>query len=151
MPSGVSDSEVSGGGSDCEEEAPASAAEVALGVALSQLSAIKLDTRLLQALSTCRLTPQQLTDTSLDLLTGWHLVDGRERVVAVEGRAEGAMTAIQVSVHCWNSEVGSRGLSSYPARCACTQQCSLMAKRDCELHLRNAAASACAGHFQLGD
>ncbi len=50
----------------------------------------------LQTLSTFRLTPEQCSDTSIDLLTGWHLVDGRERVIAVEGRSQGAMQVIQV-------------------------------------------------------
>lgn len=50
----------------------------------------------LQTLSTQQLTPGQCCSGGLDLLTGWHLVDGKERIIAVEGNAEGAMKVIQV-------------------------------------------------------
>ncbi|EFJ51585.1 hypothetical protein VOLCADRAFT_87753 [Volvox carteri f. nagariensis] len=51
--------------------------------------------RAARALSTTQLTPDQASDRSLDLLTGWHLVDGRERVIVVEGLAEGAMKIVK--------------------------------------------------------
>ena len=43
-----------------------------------------------------KLSPEQCADVSLDILTGFHLVDGKERMVVVEGRVEGAMNIMQV-------------------------------------------------------
>ncbi len=51
-----------------------------------------------QTLSTTKLTAEQAADTQLDLLTGWHLVDGKERIIAVEGRADGAMRVVQAII-----------------------------------------------------
>ena len=36
--------------------------------------------------------------SDLDILTGYHLVDGQERLVVVEGLADGAMGRMQVSL-----------------------------------------------------
>lgn len=44
----------------------------------------------LQALSTYQLSPEQVSDDSLDVLTGFQLVDGALRVFVVEGPAQGA-------------------------------------------------------------
>ena len=46
-----------------------------------------------QSLSTIRLAPEQ---GALDLLTGFHLVDGKERIVVLEGLEAGAMTVVKV-------------------------------------------------------
>lgn len=44
----------------------------------------------LQALSTYQLSPDQVSDTTLDVITGYHLVDdGVLRVFVLEGPAEG--------------------------------------------------------------
>ena len=51
-----------------------------------------------QSLSTLKLTQEQASDTTLDLLTGFHLVDGKERVVVLEGLEAGAMKVIKVMI-----------------------------------------------------
>lgn len=82
--------------SDMSDEEPPSAADLALAAALAEVERVPLDMRVLQALSTTKLTPEQAADASLDLLTGFHLVDGKERVVVLEGRREGAVKLLQV-------------------------------------------------------
>ncbi|KAL0037130.1 hypothetical protein WJX79_001758 [Trebouxia sp. C0005] len=49
----------------------------------------------LQALSTYKLTAEQAAEHTLDLLTGFQLVDGKERMIVVEGLAEGAMQRVE--------------------------------------------------------
>lgn len=50
----------------------------------------------LQSLSTYKLTAEQAADTGLDLLTGFHLVDGKERLIVLEGHVDGkAMKAVR--------------------------------------------------------
>lgn len=81
---------------DDEPDEPPTAAELALDALCVDIDRISLELRELQALSTAQLTPEQAADRQLDLLTGWHLVDGRERVIVVEGLAEGAMKIVKV-------------------------------------------------------
>ncbi|KAG2498371.1 hypothetical protein HYH03_003630 [Edaphochlamys debaryana] len=81
--------------SDDEPDEPPTAAEEALDRLCVDIDRISLEMRELQALSTAQLTPEQAKDRELDLLTGWHLVDGRERIVVVEGLAEGAMEIVK--------------------------------------------------------
>ena len=49
-----------------------------------------------QSLSTCKLTQAQALDMSLDLLTGFQLVDGKERMIVIEGLESGAMKIVKV-------------------------------------------------------
>lgn len=44
----------------------------------------------MQALSTYQLSPEQVSDDCLDVLTGFQMVDGALRVFVVEGPAQGA-------------------------------------------------------------
>lgn len=46
-----------------------------------------------QALSTAKMGPEA---SDKDLLTGFHLIDGKERLIVVEGRADGAMAIVKV-------------------------------------------------------
>lgn len=59
---------------------------------------------ILQVLSTCRLTEQQAADTTLDLLTGFHMVDGRERLVVLEGVKGGKGLSVVEEVSWWSQE-----------------------------------------------
>lgn len=69
-----------------------------------------------QSLSTTRLTAEQAGHPSgggLDLLTGFHAVDGHERIVVVEGLAEGAMKLVKVGLgRLGGWAVGGRWLGS---------------------------------------
>ena len=56
-----------------------------------------------------KLSPEQCADVSLDILTGFHLVDGKERMVVVEGRVEGAMNIMQVRGQRQARPSGQRG------------------------------------------
>lgn len=53
------------------------------------MSVCNICVRVLQALSTYQLSPEQVLDESLDVLTGYHLVDGDLRLFMLEGPAEG--------------------------------------------------------------
>ncbi|KAL6762514.1 hypothetical protein V8C86DRAFT_2518926 [Haematococcus lacustris] len=78
-------------------DGPASAltaADEALEGVLQGLEAVTLDMRLNQALSTYKLSEEQAADPDLDLLTGFHLVDGRRRLIVLEGLASGAMKLV---------------------------------------------------------
>eukprot|EP00891_Asterochloris_glomerata_P007094 jgi/Astpho2/7094/Aster-x1406 len=50
-----------------------------------------LSVQVLQALSTYKLSDEQAADPELDVLTGFQLVDGQERMIVVEGLADKAM------------------------------------------------------------
>ncbi|GFR51407.1 hypothetical protein Agub_g13845, partial [Astrephomene gubernaculifera] len=80
---------------DDEPDEPPTAAELALDALCVDIDRVQLEMRELQALSTTQLSGQQAGDRQLDLLTGWHLVDGRERIILVEGLAEGAMRIVK--------------------------------------------------------
>lgn len=43
----------------------------------------------MQALSTYQLSPDQVSDEALDVLTGFHVVDGALRLFVLEGPAQG--------------------------------------------------------------
>jgi hypothetical protein len=47
-------------------------------------------------LSTYKLSQEQASDTDLDILTGFHLVDGKERMIVLEGLVEGIMKVVKV-------------------------------------------------------
>ncbi|KAK9808931.1 hypothetical protein WJX72_006568 [[Myrmecia] bisecta] len=51
---------------------------------------VPLTLQILQSLSTYRLSEAEASSPSLDLLTGFHMVDGKERMILIEGLAEGA-------------------------------------------------------------
>ncbi|GAX72591.1 hypothetical protein CEUSTIGMA_g47.t1 [Chlamydomonas eustigma] len=89
------------GGRDDDSEAeskeePMSPAEARMVQAMGKLENINIDMRLLQSLSTYKLTQEQASDTSLDILTGFHLVDGKERMIVLEGLVEGVMKVVKL-------------------------------------------------------
>jgi hypothetical protein len=52
----------------------------------------------LQELATRQLTDAEATSSELNALTGFHLTDGRVRVIAVEGPSGGAMASLVAQV-----------------------------------------------------
>eukprot|EP00798_Chlamydomonas_sp_ICE-L_P018236 gene18236-24687_t len=74
--------------SQLEPEDPPTEAELKLEAAMVDIDRIEVDMKLLQSLSTTKLTPEQASDRELDLLTGFHLVDGKERMIVLEGMDE---------------------------------------------------------------
>eukprot|EP00892_Ulva_mutabilis_P005256 jgi/Ulvmu1/3101/UM015_0141.1 len=60
-----------------------------------------LTKEVLQSLSIHELDEGSSTDASLDVFTGFHLVDGKQRIIVVEGLAEQAMQTLIVQVAEW--------------------------------------------------
>lgn len=52
------------------------------------------DAHILQTLTTYKLTEDQMRDSSLDLLTGFQLIDSERRLIVVEGLKAGSMTIL---------------------------------------------------------
>ena len=52
------------------------------------------DAHILQTLTTYKLSEEQMADSSLDLLTGFHLIDSDRRLIVVEGLKVGSMSII---------------------------------------------------------
>ncbi len=63
-----------------------------------------MDMLAVQSLSTQQLSAAQSTDPTLDILTGFHMVDGCERIIVVEGLAGGAMEGLVSQVAAWALE-----------------------------------------------
>jgi hypothetical protein len=70
--------------SDDESEAEPSEADRRLDAVLLQYDGVALDGRLLQQLATRQMNGCQAADGALDVVTGFHLVDGHERIVVLE-------------------------------------------------------------------
>ena len=52
-------------------------------------------------LATTQLSARKAADPSLDLLTGFHLADGEERLLVLEGLAGGAAMGCVAEVQAW--------------------------------------------------
>jgi hypothetical protein len=66
----------------------------------------------LQALSTYQLSPGQVSDEALDVLTGFHVVDGALRLFVLEGPAQGkGMQHLVTAVARW----GEQSITMHPA------------------------------------
>jgi len=70
---------------------------VALQVRKTNIQALNLqgtETHILTTLTTFKLEPEQQQDPNVDLLTGFQLVDGKRRLMIIEGLADGAMREV---------------------------------------------------------
>lgn len=61
----------------------------------ADLAEREVDVRVLQRLNTWKLTPEQAADKSLDIITGFQLIDGDVRMIFVEGLLKGCMQVVQ--------------------------------------------------------
>lgn len=53
----------------------------------------------MQSLSTTKLTEEQASSLEVDLLTGFHVISGKERIIVLEGIADKGMRRIEEVVH----------------------------------------------------